>query len=338
MTVPLLVDGGLVTRSEAQSLERWARANAHDPALALSASQANALDWLLASRRLDLEDPWIPPAMALPGHMAWWARHCSAQLKRPPEAFPWACLLAAGDALEPEPHETWLVLVPAALAITPQQVGLRFPTPEHRLPPLAREALEVELAHLGRVAQGRSGQLYLCITEPSLRGHFELLMAHPDVLVGQHLPDFEPGGDNARTWRHAAHRVQMAWHALAQSAEDGLLVDTLWAWGAGHLLGPLDAADSWLRLPPRAHRIDLSASENPARDWFIDWTRVLTQLAGAAEATLVVSHQWAGRSFAPPTWGARIGQRLKFSRRSLADLPALLAIADPFRFDRPPDA
>ena len=216
MTVPLLVDGGLVTRSEAQSLERWARANAHDPALALSASQANALDWLLASRRLDLEDPWIPPAMALPGHMAWWARHCSAQLKRPPEAFPWACLLAAGDALEPEPHETWLVLVPAALAITPQQVGLRFPTPEHRLPPLAREALEVELAHLGRVAQGRSGQLYLCITEPSLLGHFELLMAHPDVLVGQHLPDFEPGGDNARTWRHAAHRVQMAWHALAQ--------------------------------------------------------------------------------------------------------------------------
>lgn len=338
MTVPLLVDGGLVTRSEAQSLERWARANAHDPALALSAPQAKALDWLLASRPLDVEDPWIPPAMALPGHMTWWARHCSARLKRPPAAFPWACLLAADDALDPQPHETWLVLVPAALGITPQQVGLRFPTPDHCLPPLAREALEVELAHLGRVAQGRSGQLYLRISEPASQDHFELLMAHPDVLVGQHLPDFEPGGNSARTWRHAAHQVQMAWHALGQSTEDGLPVDTLWAWGAGHLLGPLDATDSWLRLPPKAHRIDLIASENPARDWFIDWTRLLTQLAGATEATLVVSHQWAARSFSPPTWGARLRQRLKFAPRSMADLPALLAIADPFRFDEPPGA
>jgi len=327
MSDSLMVDGGLVTQAEARSLQRWAQDHVGTAALQMDDAVSRGLSLLLARRALVYQDPHSLPALPLPGHMAWWANRWASQCGAKATTFPWAALLAEQDGLCPTPDEVWLVLTPGALAMTPQQVGLRFPLRRLILPPPAVDALTTELAHLGRVTAGGSGQLYLRMASGTDADDFELITAHPSVLAGQHLPDFEPRGRSARAWRHATHRVQMAWHALSEQLDAPLTVDTLWAWGAGTARSADDPKRPRLPSPPRC--MDLSNSAEPARDWFETWRTWLADLGNRPEAPLVAAHQWSAFTFEPTPWHRQAWHRVSQGRPSLSDLPQHLAIPDP---------
>ena len=327
MNNPLMVDAGLVTQAEATSLRRWAQDHADEAVLRVDDAVSRGLSLILARRAVVYQDPHSLPALPLPGHMAWWASRWASQCGTTATAFPWAALLAEQDGLRPTPDEVWLVLTPGALAMTPQQVGLRFPLRPLTLLQPAMDALKNELAHLGQVISGGSGQLYLHMPPSTDTDDFELITAHPSVLAGQHLPDFEPRGRSARAWRHATHRVQMAWHALSERLDAPMTVDTLWAWGAGAATSAADPKRP--RLPPTPACMDLSNSAEPARDWFETWRNWLTTLGNRPEASLVAAHQWSAFAFEPIPWHRQAWHRLSQGRPSLSDLPRHLAIPDP---------
>ncbi|MGA0187129.1 MAG: hypothetical protein ACO3JE_03145 [Burkholderiaceae bacterium] len=327
MNNPLMVDAGLVTQAEATSLQRWAHDHADAVACRSDDAVSRGLSLLLARRAVVYQDPHTLPDLPLPGHMAWWASRWARQCGAKATAFPWAALLAEQDGLCPTPDEVWLVLTPGALAMTPQQVGLRFPLEPLVLPTPAVDALATELGHIGEVISSESGQLYLRMASDTGADDFELITAHPSILAGQHLPDFEPRGHSARAWRHATHRVQMAWHALSEQLDTPLAVDTLWAWGAGTARSADDPKRPSLPTPPRC--MDLSRSIDPARDWFDTWRKWLAELGSKPDVAVVAVHQWSAFTFEPIPLHRQAWHRLSRGRPSLSDLPHHLAIPDP---------
>ncbi|MEY4724968.1 MAG: hypothetical protein RL043_1117, partial [Pseudomonadota bacterium] len=80
----------------------------------------------------------------------------------------------------------------------------------------------------GSLMQGRSGQLYLASDQL-----IDLVSPMPELVVGEHLPDHEPTGQQASLWRRSINALQMA--VFEQSQADPQQAQTLWPWGVGSL-------------------------------------------------------------------------------------------------------
>jgi hypothetical protein len=141
--------------------------------------------------------------------------------------FPWASLAALADGLDVKEHQTIIGLNPARLEISTNQVELRTQGvhwPQNAMP-VAQQLCE---AMGGSLLQGRSGQLYLAADQL-----IDLVSPMPELVVGDHLPDHEPIGQQASLWRQAINDLQMA--VFEASQENPSQAQTLWPWGVGSL-------------------------------------------------------------------------------------------------------
>lgn len=228
--------------------------------------------------------------------------------------FPWAALAALADGLRPQEHQTVIALSPARLGLGTQQVELQ--TQGIGLDASHRPALEdLASAMNSELALGRSGQLYLLAKDP-----LDLVSCMPDLLAGEHLPDFEPSGRDASLWRQAVNVLQMSLFEASQ--DDPQQAQTVWPWGIGSLpavmpavlpppteapqTGPLAlrGLQEWLASLGYSPRLSLQSppvlqdlwQETSVVQWSHDWASLMTQWDEAQVDRLLLADRWWCRS------------------------------------------
>ena len=230
------------------------------------------------------------------------------------QQFPWASLAALADGLEVKEHQTVIGLSPARLEISTNQVELRtqgIRWPKEALP-VAQKLCE-DLG--GTLLQGRSGQLYLASDQL-----IDLVSPMPELVIGDHLPDHEPIGQQASLWRQAVNDLQMA--VFEPSQEDPGQAQTLWPWGVGslpivlhqrtQLADPAQADDlplhlsglvQWLGSLGFSPRLSLSSAptidglwrEQDLVDWLDQWLAVLETLDQDNIGGLLLTSPWSAQ-------------------------------------------
>ncbi|MFZ9161183.1 MAG: hypothetical protein ACO21Q_00955 [Burkholderiaceae bacterium] len=234
--------------------------------------------------------------------------------------FPWASLAALADGLDVREHQTIVGLTPARLDISTNQVELR--TQGVHWPPSAMSVV-VQLCEDmgGSLMQGRSGQLYLASDQL-----IDLVSPMPELVVGEHLPDHEPKGQQASLWRRSINALQMA--VFEQSQADPQQAQTLWPWGVGSLpivLPPpsesIDTRDTqhlplhlngllqWLGRLGFSPRLSLQTSpvmdglwqEQALVDWLHQWLVALESIDQDKVGGLILASPWSARFIERPS-------------------------------------
>lgn len=229
--------------------------------------------------------------------------------------FPWASLAALADGLDVKEHQTIIGLSPARLEISTNQVELRTQGvhwPENALPVALKLCEDLG----GSLLQGLSGQLYLASDQL-----IDLVSPMPELVVGDHLPDHEPVGQQASLWRQAINGLQMA--VFEPSQADPHQAQTLWPWGVGSLpivlqqptgLGdqPPQTCDlplhlrglvQWLGSLGFSPRLSLTNAptmdglwqEQDLVDWLNDWLAILESLDQDNIGGLLLSSPWSAQ-------------------------------------------
>ncbi|MFZ9997725.1 MAG: hypothetical protein ACO3FG_07930 [Burkholderiaceae bacterium] len=254
------------------------------------------------------------------------------------QQFPWASLAALADGLVVKEHQTIIGLTPARLEISTSQVELRtqgvvWPESECHL----AERLCQDMG--GTLLQGRSGHLYLASDDL-----IDLVSPMPELVVGDHLPDHEPVGQQASRWRQSINALQMA--VFESSQADANQAQTLWPWGVGSLpmvLQPLaepifDPAASdmplhlsgllqWLGslgFSPQlslveAPSLDRLSQEQDVLDWLNQWFSRLESMDQDNIGGLILASPWLAhfieRSSTIWSWRRVVDRRSWFRRK-----------------------
>ena len=312
-----LVNNALLPSSHAQQIRQIVASQAWlSKRVSLSASTTRSLAWLrrtpaIAHRTQELhQQPFaaglLPLAQAVCAE-----RLCTGMTI---QHFPWASLAALADGLDVKEHQTIIGLSPARLEISTNQVELRtqgIHWPQNALP-VAQKLCE-DLG--GFLLQGRSGQLYLASDQL-----IDLVSPMPELVVGDHLPDHEPMGQQASLWRQAVNGLQMA--VFEQSQENPDQAQTLWPWGVGSLpivlqqpTGFMDQTQThalplhlsglvqWLGSLGFSPRLSLAEApiidgfwqEQDLVDWLNQWLAVLESLDQDNIGGLLLSSPWSAQ-------------------------------------------
>lgn len=252
--------------------------------------------------------------------------------------FPWAGLAALADGLDVREQQTIVGLSPARLELSTNQVELR--TQGVHWPPSAMP-VAVQLCEDmgGSLIQGRSGQLYLASDQL-----IDLVSPMPELVVGEHLPDHEPIGQQASLWRRSINALQMA--LFHQSQADPHQAQTLWPWGVGslpivlpppsgsaetintqHLPLHLSGLLLWLGRLGFSPRLSLQTApvmdglwqEQDLIDWLAQWLKVLESIDQDQVNGVILSSPWSARFIERPStaWSWRgVVDRTPWFRRS----------------------
>lgn len=234
--------------------------------------------------------------------------------------FPWASLAALADGLDVKEQQTIVGLSPARLEVSTSQVELR--TQGVHWPTSAMPAV-VQLCEDmgGSLMQGRSGQLYLASDQL-----IDLVSPMPELVVGEHLPDHEPTGQQASLWRRSINALQMA--VFEQSQANPQQAQTLWPWGVGSLPivlptlpESIDSRDTqhlplylsgllqWLGRLGFAPRLSLQTApvmdglwqEQDLVDWLDQWLAVLESIDQDEVGGLILASPWSTRFIERPS-------------------------------------
>ena len=225
-----ILNNALLPSSHAQQIRQLVTSQAWlSQRVSLPASATRSLAWLrrtppIAHHTQEVHQQPFPAGLLPIAQAVCAERLCMGMTI---QQFPWASLAALADGLEVKEHQTVIGLSPARLEISTNQVELRtqgIRWPKEALP-VAQKLCE-DLG--GTLLQGRSGQLYLASDQL-----IDLVSPMPELVIGDHLPDHEPIGQQASLWRQAVNDLQMA--VFEPSQEDPGQAQTLWPWGVGSL-------------------------------------------------------------------------------------------------------
>ncbi len=284
----------------------------------LPASTTRSMAWLRRAPPIDLsiqdvhQQPF--PAGFLPIAQAVCAERLCMGMTL--QHFPWASLAALADGLSVQEHQTVVGLTPARLQISTSQVELQtegIHWPASALP----EAVALCQAMGGELMQGKSGQLYL-----ASEGVIDLISPMPELVMGQHLPDLEPVGQQASIWRQSINQLQM--NLFEPSQADSSRAQTLWPWGTGSLPMvlnpsletrgeplpddlplPIRGLMLWLRSLGFAPELSLHQApsmaglwqEQDLLDWLDQWLKTLEAMDRDNIGRLILTQPWSARVF-----------------------------------------
>jgi hypothetical protein len=195
----------------------------------------------------------------------------------------------------------------------------------------------------GTLLQGRSGHLYLASDDL-----IDLVSPMPELVVGDHLPDHEPVGQQASRWRQSINALQMALFESSQA--DANQAQTLWPWGVGslpmvlqplvepilepavsdmplHLSGLLQWLGS-LGFSPQlslieAPGLDRLSQEQDLLDWLNQWLSRLESMDQDNIGGLILASPWLAhfveRSSTIWSWRRVVDRRSWFRRKRPLD-------------------
>lgn len=312
-----LLANALLPSSHAQQIRQLVASQAWlSQRVPLTAATTRSLAWLrrtpaIAHRTQDVHQQPFPAGLLPIAQAVCAERLCMGMTI---QHFPWASLAALADGLDVKEHQTIIGLSPARLEISTNQVELRtqgIHWPQNAMP-VAQKLCE-DLG--GSLLQGRSGQLYLASDQL-----IDLVSPMPELVVGDHLPDHEPIGQQASLWRQAVNDLQMA--VFEPSQENPSQAQTLWPWGVGslpivlqqpaglvnqtrihqlplHLSGLVEWLAS-LGFSPRlslteAPIIDGLWQEQDLVDWLNQWLTVLESLDRDNIGGLLLTSPWSAQ-------------------------------------------
>ena len=336
-----ILANALLPNSHAQQIGQLVRSQAWlSQRVSLSASTTRSLAWLrrtpaIAHRTQDVHQQPFSAGL-LPMAQAVCAERLCVGMTI--QHFPWASLAALADGLDVQEHQTIIGLSPARLEISTNQVELRTQGvhwPQNAMP-VAQRLCE---AMGGSLLQGRSGQLYLAADQL-----IDLVSPMPELVLGDHLPDHEPIGQQASLWRQAINDLQMA--VFEPSQENPSQAQTLWPWGVGSLPIVLQQSSALVdqsqtrQLPLHLHGLlqwlaslgfspRLSLTEAPVMDglwqeqdlvdWLNQWLKVLESLDKDNIGGLLLTSPWSAqfieRSSTIWSWRRVVNRGVWFRRK-----------------------
>jgi hypothetical protein len=312
-----VLDDALLSSSHTQQIRQLVSAQAWlSQRVSLSVSTTRSLAWLrrtpaIAHRTQDVHQQPFPAGLLPIAQAVCAERLCMGMTI---QHFPWASLAALADGLDVKEHQTIIGLSPARLEISTNQVELRtqgIHWPQDAMP-VAQKLCE-DLG--GALLQGRSGQLFLASDQL-----IDLVSPMPELVVGDHLPDHEPIGQQASLWRQAINDLQMAVFEPAQESPNQ--AQTLWPWGVGSLpivlqrptasVNQTQARDlplhlsglvQWLGSLGFSPRLSLTTApiidglwqEQDLVDWLNRWLTVLESLDRDNIGGLLLTSPWSAQ-------------------------------------------